>query len=53
MFRGVAEPGFKSLLDGLLDGVLDGLLEGLLEHSKTSCGVGGLHPDKSSVRIRI
>ena len=49
----MADPGFRSLLDGLLEGLFEGLLEGLLEHSRASCGVGGLNHDEGSVRIRI
>ena len=45
----MADPGFRSLLDGLLEGLFEGLLEGLLEHSRASCGVGGLNNDKGSV----
>ena len=49
----MADPDFKSLLNGLLEGLFEGLLEGLLEHSRASCGVGGLIHDKGSLRIRI
>ena len=49
----MADPGFRSLFDGLLEGLFEGFLEVLLEHSRASCGVGGLNHDEGSLRIRI